>query len=49
VGQQTQTLKKSRDCVNKHCFPALSNRAWTFAAKAGKQTTDGKPVWLRLV
>ncbi len=41
--------KKSRDWVKKHCFPALSNRAWTFAAKTEKQTPDGNPVWLRLV
>ena len=41
--------KKSRDWVKKHCFPALGNRAWTFACKTEKQTPDGKPVWLRLV
>ena len=41
--------KKSRDWVKKHCFPALSNRAWTFAVKTEKQTPDGNPVWLRLV
>src|ERR1700677_2696920 len=41
--------KKSRDWVKKHCFPALSNRAWTFAVKTEKQTLDGNPVWLRLV
>jgi len=40
--------KKSRDWVKKHCFPALSNRAWTFAVKTEKQTPDGNPVWLRL-
>jgi RNA-directed DNA polymerase len=41
--------KKSRDWVKKHCFPALNNRAWTFACKTEKQTPDGRPVWLRLV
>ncbi len=41
--------KKSRDWVKKHCFPALRNRAWTFAVKTEKQTPDGNPVWLRLV
>ena len=41
--------KKSRDWVKKHCFPALGNRAWTFAVKTEKQTPDGNPVWLRLV
>lgn len=41
--------KKSRDWVKKHCFPALSNRAWTFASKTEKQTPDGRPVWLRIV
>ena len=25
--------KKSRDWVKKHCFPALRNRAWTFAVR----------------
>jgi hypothetical protein len=33
--------KKSRDWVKKHCFPALSNRAWTFAAKDG-QASPGR-------
>jgi RNA-directed DNA polymerase len=42
-------LKKSRDWVKKHYFPALHNRAWTFATKTGQQTPDGKPIWLRLV
>jgi RNA-directed DNA polymerase len=42
-------LKKSRAWVKKHYFPALRNRAWTFAAKTGQQTPDGKPIWLRLV
>ena len=28
--------KKSRDWVKKHCFPALGNRAWTFAVQDGK-------------
>ena len=42
-------LKKSRDWVKKHYFPALCNRAWTFATKTGQQTPDGKPIWLRLV
>ena len=41
--------KKSRDWVKKHCFPALGNRAWTFAVKTEKQTPDGNLVWLRLV
>jgi RNA-directed DNA polymerase len=41
--------KKSRDWVKKHCFPALRNRAWTFATKTGQRTPDGKPVWIRLV
>jgi RNA-directed DNA polymerase len=41
--------KKSRDWVKKHCFPALRNRAWTFAVKTGQRTTDGKPMWMRLV
>ena len=40
--------KKSRDWVKKHCFPALSNRAWTFAGKTDQQTPDGKPVLLCL-
>ena len=41
-------LKKSRDCVKKHYFPALRNRAWTFASKTGQPTADGQPMWLRL-
>jgi RNA-directed DNA polymerase len=40
---------KSRDWVKEHCFPALRNRAWTFATKTGKRIPDGKPVWIRLV
>jgi RNA-directed DNA polymerase len=40
--------KKSRDWVKKHCFPAWRKRAWTFAAKTGKHTPDGKPIWHRL-
>src|SRR6266851_2224819 len=41
--------KKSRDWVKKQCFPTLRNRAWTFATKTDQRTTDGKPVWLRLI
>jgi RNA-directed DNA polymerase len=41
--------KKSRAWVKKHCFPALGNRAWTFATETDKRTPDGKPIWLRLV
>lgn len=41
--------KKSRAWVKGNCFPALRNRAWTFAVKTDKQTSDGNPVWLRLV
>ena len=41
--------KKSRDWVKKHCFPALSNRAWTFATQTGQRTPDGQPIWMRLV
>jgi len=41
--------KKSRDWVKKHCFPALRNRAWTFATTTDQRTADGKPVWLRLM
>lgn len=40
--------KKSRDWIKKHCFPSMRSRAWTFAAKTGGQTSDGKPEWLRL-
>ena len=40
--------KKSRDWVKKHCFPAWRSRAWTFAAKTGELTPDGKPIWNRL-
>jgi RNA-directed DNA polymerase len=41
--------RKSRAWVKKHCFPALRNRAWMFAAKTGKLTPDGKPFWNRLI
>jgi RNA-directed DNA polymerase len=41
--------KKSRDWVKKRCFPALRNRAWTFAAQTGQRTPDGQPIWRRLV
>jgi RNA-directed DNA polymerase len=41
--------KKSRDWVKKHYFPAQRNRAWMFAAQTGQLTSDGKPIWLRLV
>ena len=41
--------KKSRDWVKKHCFPAWRGRAWTFAVETDKPTTDGSPVWSRLV
>jgi RNA-directed DNA polymerase len=41
--------KKSRDWVKKHYFPALRNRAWTFATKTGQRTSDGQPIWKRLV
>jgi RNA-directed DNA polymerase len=41
--------KKSRDWVKKHCFPALRNRAWTFATQTGQRTLDGQPIWMRLV
>jgi RNA-directed DNA polymerase len=41
--------KKSRDWVKKHCFPALRNRAWTFATKTGECTPDGQPIWMCLV
>ena len=34
--------------LQKHCFPALSNRAWRFATKTDQRTADGKRVWLRL-
>ena len=40
--------KKSRDWVKKHCFPTWRNRAWTFAAKTGKRTPEGKTIWTRL-
>jgi len=40
---------KSRDWVKKHCFPALGNRAWTFATKTGQRTPEGQPIWTRLV
>ncbi len=40
--------KKSRDWVKKHCFPAWHKRAWTFAAKTGQHTPEGKPIWNRL-
>jgi RNA-directed DNA polymerase len=40
--------KKSRDWVKKHCFPAQHKRAWTFAAKTGQHTPEGKPIWNRL-
>jgi len=42
-------LKKSRDWVKKHYFPAQRNRAWMFAAQTGQLSSDGKPIWLRLV
>jgi len=42
-------LKKSRDWVKKHYFPALRNRAWTFATKTGQRTPEGQPIWTRLV
>ena len=41
--------RKSCDWVKKHCFPALRNRAWTFATRTGQRTPDGQPIWLRLV
>jgi RNA-directed DNA polymerase len=41
--------KKSRAWVKKHCFPALGNRAWTFATQTDKRTPDGRTIWLRLV
>jgi hypothetical protein len=44
-----QHLKKSRDWVKKHCFPALRNRAWTFATQTGQRTPGGQPIWMRLV
>lgn len=44
-----QHPKKSRDWVKQHCFPALRNRTWMFAAKTGQQTSDGQPIWMRLV
>ena len=41
--------KKSRAWVKKQCFPALGQRAWTFATETDKRTPDDKPIWLRLV
>lgn len=41
-------LKKSRDWVKQHYFPAQRNRAWMFAADTGQRTPDGQPIWLRL-
>jgi hypothetical protein len=40
--------KKSRDWVKRRYFPS-SKRAWDFAFQTGEQTSEGKPVWRRLV
>jgi len=41
--------RKSRRWVKERYFPALGQRTWTFAADTGKRTTEGQPIWLRLV
>ncbi len=41
--------KKSRDWVKRRYFPGSAKRAWDFAFQTGEQTSEGKPVWSRLV
>jgi RNA-directed DNA polymerase len=41
--------KKSRDWVKRRYFPGSAKRAWDFAFQTGEQTSEGKPVWRRLV
>lgn len=41
--------KKARDWVKKQCFPALGQRAWTFASKTKQRTPEGQLIWKRLV
>ena len=41
--------KKSRQWVKDRYFPALGQRAWTFAADTGQRTPEGQPIWLKLV
>jgi len=41
--------KKSRDWVKQRYFPSSLKRAWDFAFQTGERTSEGKPVWRRLV
>ena len=40
--------KKARQWVKDRYFPALGQRAWTFAADTGQRTPEGQPVWVKL-
>lgn len=40
---------KSTVWVKKRYFHPIGGHDWTFAAKTGKQTPEGKPIWLKLV
>jgi len=35
--------------VKRRYFPSSAKRAWDFAFQTGEQTSEGKPVWRRLV
>ena len=41
--------KKSRDWVKRRYFPGSAKRAWDFSFQTGQRTSEGKPVWGRLV
>jgi RNA-directed DNA polymerase len=41
--------KKARQWVKDRYFPALGQRAWTFAADTGQRTPEGQPMWVKLV
>jgi RNA-directed DNA polymerase len=40
---------KSRDWVKRRYFLSARKRAWDFAYQTGERTSEGKPIWRRLV